>query len=530
MADVRSFSDVGSRVDLAALYEALDRNHDGRLHPAEDGIEQEWLDQAIKGGGDQDQDGAIAYWEAMALRPQVFDEVEGLLTKLLQLALSQIPHEADAQVKLTETGVGVFAGQHPIIIEGTRYKSVKAYFKREFELIQDRELAEEVRVAGFRIPKGAIMLHARTLGSWGVTNHVPALQFPFASHQSRYISSGDIEKGGLRLYQLDVDHNRQPTGGVLALEVRNPYENGHAYHSNQDVELFQDGTIREDSVECLRAHFPWIALSGHPHSGDIAFAVEGLLKMSPRLSRNIERIHFTETMPGRASAPEASEDESLGAVVDDVIAMNRILYIKTGARQRLSKSFGGSEAVFAATVLVHESAHLHHRLLKDQTARRIQQATQDLDRHSLLPMDFPGRDSLMAAEIAEAGAVTRRIYAQGFEGRWLELTGGRIGTTTTTTFEGPSDGFVRPYGRKSLWEDVATQVEVIVAMTEVFRDLLDPGSKFYRVFPEQLPYVGTYRAKARLLREYGFITEQQYRAVSPVAPNVAAFCSTVNCP
>ena len=320
---------------------------------------------------------------------------------------------------------------------------------------------------------------------------------------------------------LEFDDPGIVRAGVLAAAVQSPYGTG-IIPAGSSVDFREDGALIEGTRECLRALFPRIPLSGSLSSEQLKTVITGLSQLPASVVAEIRGIQIDakETLSRKFGSTSitgyADPDALMIHLSDDPMDLT------------------------VATV-IHEASHNHHHVLQRTSHERIARATRNLDLLSL---------SDQAADVRISG----EIIARSIDGRWSRTSGtpfsyslgdelgavrslhtflGRPESERTPDAARPRDGFLLPYGRVSLWEDIATAAEEAYAHPQRFAQLIDASSTYYRGNPDQRRFASVYRGKLELLHAYGFITDAAYRKIAhraPAHPKVAAFCSTVNCP
>jgi len=97
------------------------------------------------------------------------------------------------------------------------------------------------------------------------------------------------------------------------------------------------------------------------------------------------------------------------------------------------------------------------------------------------------------------------IYGQNLADPSISGVGNRLSRIWTDGSTDPKNGFVRAYGANNFKEDVATYVEAVYTNPGIFKDLINPKSP---------KYDEKYLKKLLLLKEYGFITSKEWKAIT----------------
>ncbi|MFA4874518.1 MAG: hypothetical protein WC956_00100 [bacterium] len=561
MPGTKSISEVKDLYDLIELYANLDRNNDGLLGPGEVSAEE------IKAGDKESPsagvpDGFLQPWEVMEMRgPTVFNPVETIRMRSWnkEAAYKGFPDIPSLPRDVEIGGVTYKSGTPLPFHLCTHYSRVAGGVLARPTILpsipQITFPADSVMSFSYDFHSSNIRTLSVVLGADATINGVfckkdTRLFFSdgklsmiqseqgFLINNVRYIlayfKDGALDFGDLAetarlpvnqrtsyLFQGRVQFNRRGMvkSGNLAEDVPSPYGARYKHPAGAYISFFADGTPMEGTVECFKAHFPGIVLSGSVSEKDILLAMETFSQLSPQTLANIKGIRFQyEELP-------TTLGDKAGGYANP---FNKTIYMRKGNADSPTVSS-----------IAHEAAHIRHLTLQEETTKRIAAATRHLD---------PSNPN----DMVEDAAITRQIFSRSFDAKWSraarydfsfsiadlisyqrslkQYDEGHTRTKVSDTTDYPKEGFINDYGRVSIWEDIATHVQMTYENPERYAQLIDAYSSFYLEHPDQRPYAQVYRAKLELLREYGFITEAKYREIVPVHPDVVAFCGAVNCP
>lgn len=373
-------------------------------------------------------------------------------------------------------------------------------------------MSQDSTLFGVSIPKGTRIENHFVAGQPGGTIDL------FAPEQTTITSQGhEFLKITVRLTD-----NTNEIVGELAKDSKDRISS-KAYSKGTSVLLLPDGRIFSTYRESFKAYYPNIKLSGEMSVDEIRITMAALAQLPAATLAHIKGIHFTY-----------EEHFDYGILIGHTEILNNTIYLNRRA----------VESSALINTIIHEAAHMRHQSLQDNVAKRIAAATRDLDLTN-------------TSDNAAAAAIEHRLFSQSFDAKWSQVAGYNFTYSITDYLlalhdsysilhmtpaqmnkfnidETSADGFINAYGRRNIFEDIATCAEAAYSKPTYYRDLIDPNSKFYKdnKDPNQIKFASVYRRKLDLLLEYGFITKAQYRKIvspTPVHPSVAAFCQTVNC-
>ncbi len=374
-------------------------------------------------------------------------------------------------------------------------------------------LNSETALLGFSCAKGSI------------------IQFDPALHA--IFLKGDIRQSGIRFQEIVIDTRSLQRGGILtedtvvmignrpykfaahryvaftpenmivqatlAEAVESPYGTG-VFPAGSDVAFSDDGRLLEGSMACFHTLFPGISLTGEATPKDIVHIMKSLKELPRKVIASIREIHLASK----------NEEDSAEYKYEDGHAD------QDGHTITLQKGrWKGDPNYFEHFALIlHEAAHIFTFEQEERSSKfsdRWKQIVAGVDG------DVYGKDIELASD--------KTIMTH-----WTSKD-------QSASDQGPRNGCVSAYGCQNLYEDVATHVRTIVSDPGLYRELIDPDSKFYENDKDQKKYAPVYRAKLELLHEYGFITDAKYREIVPEEPkqkhqDIANFCAreAVNCP
>lgn len=556
MSKVTSISQVKDLYDLMDLFANRDTNADGRLGPDE--ISAEQISAGDRKGIGQDQpDGFLQPWEIMGMcSPSAFypSEIEGMRHYNVSVAFPSTAFlSRDAEIggmvyqKGTTLSLDVsthysriksgilarrkrLASTPPLVLPAK--SSVFHKYEKGRARLSTATLGARITVDGVVYPKGTILDFDEKGALLTATHPGGRIVIRNARYRSLAFTAGAIESGELaqpaflpmrrgRTLPFKGSVYFRPDGlvrkGTLGADVPSPYGAAYIHSAGSEVEFTKTGFLIEDTHECFQALFPKIALSGRVSRKELHAAIAAFLQVSPETIAAIKGLHF--------STGELPTPFTRGKRHGYSNPFNHTIYILKDAR----------DVGTITSDIIHEAAHMRHIALQKALMRQINIATVHLD-----PSD--------PYALAEEHAISTFIFSHGFDAQWSKAAGydfqfsvadltsylrnfnAHSSIAASLIVDEPEKGFVNSYGKVSLWEDVATQVEFIHKNPEYYRELIDQDSQFYRTRSEQRPYAFVFRRKLDLLRQYAIITEEQYRKVVPLHTSVQSFCQTVNCP
>ncbi len=394
----------------------------------------------------------------------------------------------------------------------------------------DTKVRDGMPIAELHPPKDEhLQFRGRRLQSATITGRPKIMELTFASTE-------EISLHGIRMKVSAM--LCRPDGSVsgveLAQDLQSPYGSGIVHRAGESVALLRDGSLVEGSIEAFRHLYPAITLSGKYNRHEIETLIMNLDRLPPAVRESLKAINLSYKRESNANflLDEAGHADP----------MNMTIYL-----------WKDSDSYLDLSTIQHEAAHIFTFHQRSVVSRVIQRRTAHIDFSRYNPAQSES-DYLIPSQVAEENAIIMQEMSRSFEERWLKIVEtngnpyGKVGRkkgSDTLNLEwisldekgnndGPRYGFVRPYGSKNFYEDVATHVEMIWDNPALFRQLITSDSEFYKTHPEQIRYTQVYREKLKLLRDYGFITDEKYREIFPSAPlhpATADFCAreAVNC-
>ncbi len=289
--------------------------------------------------------------------------------------------------------------------------------------------------------------------------------------------------------EIRFDMRGQVAGGRLAEDIQSPYGSGLVHKIGEDVK-FVWGRLVDGSRECFKAFFPDVKLRGNPRAEEIEKFIVGFAAVPENLRDEIKRVYVINRKDSERYGFEPKTDFTNPAFADR--RKHAVVFLRDHPQY-----------LYASTIY-HEAAHIH--------TYGLERAGSDFFRMwNVANERAPGYGD----KVSESGS----IWAGEDVDQMDEL------------LDMPRYGYARAYGNKNFGEDVSTYMDLLFEGRTNLGLLMDPNSSYYEAHPEERGYATIYRIKLKLLRDYGYITDDMYRRAVPHNPGLLGpICRMVNCP
>lgn len=465
---------------------------------------------------DRDHDGDCALGGSFEMSPRIVATFEKGLGRTE-------PHEADGYIQPSEMmrirGTEIFSEQQ--VDEVSRFE---LHSKDPFQGIE--ELTEEREFGGIPLKAGEVMLgcsgvlHGTLSRETTLPGASPEMLFP-ADSEVRLVrdESGKVDTVSVRLGQdAVVDSMSLEAGSTVVYEkgrlarIRSSHPFVVKGYSVTEVSFYKRGRLKFVKLaEPAEAHATWktpylftsglwFRKNGNVERGTLARAVEGsdIGEIPPGIE-----IYF-----GYVGTPEGTEELFRAKHPDVEVEIEADLGEMRRSRQEVFH------------YLIRGMAYLHSAFLVNLRKIRVVDPAPEPSETWGAQAGVTGvivradRISDKGLFVHEAAHLLTNNLPRQFMDRWKRIAGEDLyhGKPIGSDFIGGLrlyNGCASDYGCRNRWEDVAEYTRWAIVAPDRFRSKLEALER------KNSPDVEVYYKKLALLREYDFLTEEQYRKIVP---------------